>query len=63
MQKRTLLVIEDNEINKEFLVSGLAEKYHILSAENGQAGLELLNKRVEEISAILLDIQIPFWRR
>ena len=63
MQKRTLLVIEDNEINKEFLVSGLAEKYHILSAENGQAGLELLNKRVEEISAILLDIQMPFWRR
>lgn len=63
MQKRTLLVIEDNEINKEFLVSSLAEKYHILSAENGQAGLELLNKRAEEISAILLDIQIPFWRR
>ena len=59
MQKRTLLVIEDNEINKEFLVSSLAEKYHILSAENGQAGLEILNKRAEEISAILLDIQMP----
>ena len=59
MQKRTLLVIEDNEINKEFLVSSLVEKYHILSAENGQAGLEILNKREEEISAILLDIQMP----
>lgn len=59
MQKRTLLVIEDNEINKEFLVSSLVEKYHILSAENGRAGLEILNKREEEISAILLDIQMP----
>lgn len=59
MPKRTLLVIEDNEINKEFLVSSLAEKYHILSAENGQAGLEILKKKAQDISAILLDIQMP----
>lgn len=59
MQKRTLLVIEDNEINKEFLVSSLAEKYHILSAENGQEGLEILKKKAQDISAVLLDIQMP----
>ncbi|HBZ64929.1 MAG TPA: hypothetical protein DEO89_10235 [Lachnospiraceae bacterium] len=59
MQKRTLLVIEDNEINKEFLVSSLAEKYHILSAENGQDGLNILKKNAQDISAILLDIQMP----
>ena len=59
MQKRTLLVIEDNEINKEFLVSSLTEKYHILSAENGQDGLNILKKNAQDISAILLDIQMP----
>ncbi len=59
MEKRTLLVIEDNEINKEFLVSSLAEKYHILSAGNGREGLDILKKQAQSISAILLDIQMP----
>lgn len=59
MDKRTLLIIEDDEINREFLVEILREKYQVLSADNGREGLEILKKRGKDIAAILLDIQMP----
>lgn len=59
MKKRTLLIIEDNDINRQFLTEILKEKYQILSATNGQEGLEILSKKAQCISAILLDIQMP----
>ena len=59
MKKRTLLIIEDNDINRQFLTEILKEKYQILSATNGQEGLEILSEKAQCISAILLDIQMP----
>lgn len=59
MKKRTLLVIEDNEINRELLVRSLEEKYQVLSAADGKEGLHILMKHAQSISAILLDIQMP----
>lgn len=32
--KRKLLIIEDNELNREMLCTILAEKYEIVTAEN-----------------------------
>ena len=59
MKKRTLLIIEDNDINRQFLIEILKEDYQILSATNGQEGLEILSKKAQCISAVLLDIQMP----
>ena len=59
MDKRTLLIIEDDEINREFLIEILKEKYQVLSADNGKEGLDILKKRGKDIAAILLDIQMP----
>ena len=56
---RTILIIEDNEMNREILVDFLEDQYHILQAENGKEGLELLEKYADEISAILLDVMMP----
>ena len=57
--KRMILVIEDNEINRMLLCSILEEDYNILEAENGQEGLDLLKENYRDISAILLDLQMP----
>ncbi|MCF0142581.1 MAG: EAL domain-containing protein [Parasporobacterium sp.] len=57
--KRTLLIIEDNEINREMLAALLEDSYNILKAEHGAQGIEILNERGQEISLILLDIQMP----
>jgi len=59
MEKKTLLVIEDNEINRQTLVGILQDKYYVLTAVNGRDGLEILRKHGQCISAVLLDIQMP----
>lgn len=59
MEKKTLLVVEDNEINRQTLVGILQDKYYVLTAVNGRDGLEILRKHGQCISAVLLDIQMP----
>lgn len=58
-KKRTVLVIEDDLINREILSAILSEKYNVLQAENGKAGLEILEANEKYVSLILLDIQMP----
>lgn len=57
--KRTLLIIEDDEINCQILTGILEENYLVITAKNGQEGLALLKKCGQRISAIMLDIQMP----
>ena len=58
-KRRTLLVVEDNELNREMLAGILEDDYEILQAENGQVGLDMLKEYRTRISLILLDIQMP----
>ena len=52
MLKRTVLVVEDNEINREMLTAILSSEYRVLEAENGQEALVLLEQYKEGISLI-----------
>ena len=58
-EKKTILVVEDQEVNREILRQILAGEYEILEAENGRAALDVLHECGEEISLILLDIVMP----
>lgn len=58
-EKKRVLVIEDNEINRELLVSILEDSYETLEASNGQDGLQYVKQYGTRISVILLDIQMP----
>ena len=40
-QKRTVLIVEDDLINREILSAILSDNYNVLQAENGKAGLEI----------------------
>ena len=55
MLKRTVLVVEDNEINREMLTAILSSEYRVLEAENGQEALSLLEQYKEGISLVFLD--------
>ena len=57
--KRQILVVDDTLINREILAEILKEKYTVLQAENGKEALDTLKKNKEEISLILLDINMP----
>ena len=43
MRQKHILVVEDNELNREMLVDILSDQYVIHEAENGQAALDFLN--------------------
>lgn len=57
--KRTILIIEDDKINREVLTKILGGQYTILTAENGGEGLEILKRQGQCISAVMLDIRMP----
>lgn len=59
MRQKHILVVEDNELNREMLVDILFDQYVIHEAENGQAALDFLNHSREEIALILLDMMMP----
>ena len=42
--KRKILVVEDNELNREILSSFLEERFEVLLAENGEEGLKILRE-------------------
>ena len=56
--KLTVLIVEDQEINRKILAQILSEEYSVIEAANGQEALNLLEQN-RYVSAILLDIVMP----
>lgn len=53
----TVLVVDDNEELRHFIVSILRKEYHIIEAENGKKGLEII--RLELPDLVLSDVMMP----
>ena len=53
---RKLLIVDDNDMNRELLREMLENDYEILEAENGVRALELIERNEDELSAVLLDL-------
>jgi diguanylate cyclase (GGDEF)-like protein len=58
IDRSTVLIVEDQRINRDILKGILHLDYNVLEAENGVQALEVL-KKAPNISAILLDIMMP----
>lgn len=58
-QKKKVLVVEDNALNRTMLVEILSDEYQVLEAENGQMALEVLKQHKDSIALILLDVMMP----
>ena len=56
----TILVIDDEEMVRMALSNGLARAgYAFLEAADGERGLDLFRKRMEEIDLVILDLVLP----
>lgn len=55
----TILVVDDNEINRALLNAIFSDSYRIEEAKNGKEAMDLLLDHGEEISAVLLDVIMP----
>ena len=59
IKKRSILIVEDNEINREIVCELLKDEYNILEAEDGLVGLEKLSEHYRDLSLVLLDVFMP----
>lgn len=57
--KKQILVVDDNEINREVLDAILSEDYNVLKADNGREALDILEANPENISLVILDVIMP----
>lgn len=57
--RRSLLIVDDQELSREILSNLFEEEYDIIQAENGEKALEQLKLHEEDIEAILLDMVMP----
>ena len=57
--KRTILVVDDEYVNREILGAILDDYYNILYAENGDEALKLIQANEKILSAVLLDLLMP----
>lgn len=58
-KKKKILVVDDNEMNRELLTEILKYEYEIEYAVDGEAAVFMLNKRIDEFDLMLLDIVMP----
>ncbi len=59
MIKDKILIVDDNELNRELLSEILKYEYDVEFAVDGEAAILMLNKRRDEFSLVLLDIVMP----
>ena len=57
--KRKVLVVEDNQLNREMLAEILSDRYQVLTACDGEEGLRCLAEHYQELSVVLLDVCMP----
>ena len=58
-RRHLVLVVEDQELNRDILGTILGDDYDILYAENGKEGLDLIREHQDRLSIILLDLIMP----
>ncbi len=57
--KNCILIIDDDFINRELLKNIFSSQYTFEEAENGAEGLKQIEKHLEKLCAIILDVEMP----
>ena len=57
--RKSILVVDDLDLNRAILCEIFQNDYHMIEAENGREALNLIRGRENELAAVLLDIVMP----
>ena len=57
--RRTVLIVDDEEINLEIMSTILEDDFNVLRASDGKEALDILTKGDQKIDMVLLDIFMP----
>lgn len=58
-KERTILIVDDSEIDRKILRNILEENFEVMEAENGFTAIEIIASQKDKIDAIMLDISMP----
>ena len=58
-KRQTIMIVEDDDINKLMLANMLNDNYNLVLAKDGREALELFEERGSEIDLIMLDMVLP----
>lgn len=56
---KTLLIVDDSEIDRAILKNILWKEFNIIEADSGYSALEIILKKTDSLDAILLDVSMP----
>ncbi len=56
---KTVLVVEDDMLNRRIIVDNLSDEYHVLEAKNGREALDILYNSMGQVDGIILDLEMP----
>lgn len=56
---KRILIVDDSEIDREVLKRILGDDYDVIEADNGYSALEILQKEIDTLDAIMLDVSMP----
>lgn len=59
LMKKTILIADDAELNRDILKYIFEEQFEILEAEDGQDTIEKIEKHKEDIAVLFLDLVMP----
>lgn len=57
--KKTILIVDDEQLNRTILDKILSDEYKVICTQNGQEALKVLEKNRTKVSAIVLDLLMP----
>ena len=57
--KNTILVVDDEEFVKKSLTDVLVDEFEVIGAWNGKEALEILERNINKIAVIVLDLIMP----
>lgn len=57
--RQTILVVDDQMVDREIIKKMVGNKYHIMEAADGVEGFTLLKKNCKEIDLMIADIHMP----
>lgn len=59
MERDTILVTDDAQLNREYIKFIFEEQFHILEAENGEQAIQLIEENSDRLCLIFLDLMMP----
>lgn len=57
--RKTILIVDDVEMNRVILSATFGDDYHILEACDGEEALQIIEENKNSLSAVLLDVVMP----